>query len=65
VAGRLVAEHPEIGAIVLECTNMPPYRADIQAATGLPSSTSPRWSAWCTSRCATASGRVPPDPPAA
>ena len=33
---RLVAEHPEIGAIVLECTNMPPYRADIQAATGLP-----------------------------
>jgi Asp/Glu/hydantoin racemase len=36
VAGRLVAEHPEIGAIVLECTNMPPYRADIQAATGLP-----------------------------
>ena len=36
VAGRLVTEHPEIGAIVLECTNMPPYRADIQAATGLP-----------------------------
>ncbi len=36
VAGRLVAEHPEIAAIVLECTNMPPYRADIQAATGLP-----------------------------
>ena len=28
--------HPEIGAIVLECTNMPPYRADIQALTGLP-----------------------------
>jgi Asp/Glu/hydantoin racemase len=28
--------HPEIGAIVLECTNMPPYRADIQTATGLP-----------------------------
>jgi Asp/Glu/hydantoin racemase len=36
VARRLVAEHPEVGAIVLECTNMPPYRADIQAATGLP-----------------------------
>jgi hypothetical protein len=36
VAGRMVAAHPEIGAIVLECTNMPPYRADIQAATGLP-----------------------------
>jgi hypothetical protein len=32
----LCTEHPEVGAIVLECTNMPPYRADIQAATGLP-----------------------------
>jgi hypothetical protein len=28
--------HPEIGAIVLECTNMPPYRAEIQAVSGLP-----------------------------
>jgi Asp/Glu/hydantoin racemase len=36
VARRLVETHPEIGAIVLECTNMPPYRADIRAATGLP-----------------------------
>lgn len=36
VARRLVEAHPEIGAIVLECTNMPPYRADIQLATGLP-----------------------------
>ncbi len=36
VARRLVDAHPEIGAIVLECTNMPPYRADVQAATGLP-----------------------------
>jgi hypothetical protein len=36
VARRLVAEHPEVGAIVLECTNMPPYRADIQRATGRP-----------------------------
>jgi hypothetical protein len=36
VAGRMLDAHPEIGAIVLECTNMPPYRADIQAATGLP-----------------------------
>jgi hypothetical protein len=35
VAQRLCAEHPAVGAIVLECTNMPPYRADIQAATGL------------------------------
>ncbi len=36
VASRMLAEHPEIGAIVLECTNMPPYAADVQAATGLP-----------------------------
>src|SRR5437773_2724241 len=36
VARRLVAEHPDIGALVLECTNMPPYTADIQRETGLP-----------------------------
>ena len=36
VARRLVAAHPETGAIVLECTNMGPFRADVQAATGLP-----------------------------
>src|SRR5213594_2856734 len=36
VARRLVAEHADIGAIVLECTNMPPYAADIQRETGLP-----------------------------
>ena len=36
VARRLVAAHPDIGAIVLECTNMPPSTADIQRETGLP-----------------------------
>jgi Asp/Glu/hydantoin racemase len=36
VARRLVADHPEIGAVVLECTNMPPYAADVQRVTGLP-----------------------------
>ena len=36
VARRLVADHPDIGAIVLECTNMPPYAADIQRETGRP-----------------------------
>jgi Asp/Glu/hydantoin racemase len=36
VARRLVTDHPDIGAIVLECTNMPPYAADVQRATGLP-----------------------------
>jgi len=36
VARRLVSEHPDVGAIVLECTNMPPYAADIQRETGRP-----------------------------
>lgn len=36
-AGRaLVASYPEVGAIVLECTNMPPYAAALQQALGLP-----------------------------
>ena len=33
---QLVAKHPDVGAIVLECTNMPPYAAALQAAVGLP-----------------------------
>jgi hypothetical protein len=36
VARRLVSEQQDIGAIVLECTNMPPYAADIQRETGRP-----------------------------
>ncbi len=32
----LQAGNPDLGAIVLECTNMCPYAADIQKATGLP-----------------------------
>lgn len=32
----LRAERDDLGAIVLECTNMVPYAADIRAATGLP-----------------------------
>lgn len=35
-AARLTARHPEVGAIVLECTNMPPYAADVAEATALP-----------------------------
>jgi hypothetical protein len=36
-AGKaLVARHPDLGAIVLECTNMPPYAAALQAEIGLP-----------------------------
>ena len=33
---RLVERNPDVGAIVLECTNMPPYAADVSRATGLP-----------------------------
>ena len=33
---RLANRHPEVAAIVLECTNMPPYADAVRAATGLP-----------------------------
>ncbi len=36
-AGRtLLRRHPDVGAVVLECTNMPPYAADLQEALGVP-----------------------------
>jgi hypothetical protein len=35
-AARLMREHADIGAIVLECTNMPPYAHAVQAACGVP-----------------------------
>lgn len=35
-ARQLMSRNPEIGALVLECTNMVPYAADIRAATGVP-----------------------------
>jgi Asp/Glu/hydantoin racemase len=35
-ANLLRQRHPEVGAIVLECTNMPPYASAIAEATGLP-----------------------------
>lgn len=35
-AKALVEDHPEVAAIVLECTNMVPYAADIQAHTERP-----------------------------
>lgn len=33
---RLLAAAPDLGAIVLECTNLPPYRDALMRATGLP-----------------------------
>lgn len=35
-ARGLVDRHPEVGAVVLECTNMCPYSADVAEAVGLP-----------------------------
>ncbi|MGU7771587.1 aspartate/glutamate racemase family protein [Burkholderia sp. MR1-5-21] len=35
-AKALTVAHPDVGAIVLECTNMPPFAHAIRAATGLP-----------------------------
>lgn len=36
IARHLKEDHPEVGAIVLECTNMPPYAAAIQREVNLP-----------------------------
>lgn len=36
IAQRLIKERPDIGAILLECSDLPPYASDIQRATGLP-----------------------------
>ncbi len=36
VISELVEKNPDIGAILLECSDLPPYAKSIQAATGLP-----------------------------
>jgi Asp/Glu/hydantoin racemase len=36
VAKKLVAEHPDIGMLLFECTDMPPYADAVRQATGLP-----------------------------
>ena len=33
---KMVTEHPEVGAILLECTDMPPFAADVQRRFNLP-----------------------------
>ena len=45
-ARTLVSAHPEIGALVLECTNMMPYAADICAALGMPVFTMESFVSW-------------------
>lgn len=35
-AVRLKTRHPDVGAIVLECTNMVPFAADVRQITGVP-----------------------------
>ena len=35
-AVQLVSAHPQLQTVVLECTNMPPYRAAVEQATGRP-----------------------------
>ena len=35
-AQRLIARHPDIGAILFECTNFPPHRSAVEQVTGLP-----------------------------
>ena len=36
LAVKAVEAHPEVGAILLECSDLPPYACEIQRATGLP-----------------------------
>ena len=35
-ARRLLADHPQVNTLVLECTNLPPYAGALRLATGLP-----------------------------
>lgn len=36
ITRKLMQKRPDIGAIVLECTNMPPFAADVSQEAGLP-----------------------------
>ena len=45
-ARALVAGHADLGALVLECTNMVPYAADIRRAIGLPVFTMESFVGW-------------------
>ncbi len=57
---RLCTRHPDIGAIVLECANMPPYRNAVAAQCGVPVFDATQAIAWFhsgLSRAAPAKGR--------
>ena len=43
-AERLIGEYPQVGAILFECTNMPPYADAVRRATGLPVFQASTWS---------------------
>ena len=36
IASDFIKEHPDIGALLIECTDLPPYSADIHLSTGIP-----------------------------
>jgi len=36
VGRDLIARHPEVDTVVLECTNLPPYKNALKGALGLP-----------------------------
>ena len=36
VAKKLVSDYPDLGLILFECTDMPPYADAVREATGLP-----------------------------
>ena len=45
-AQRLCARHPDLGAIVLECANMPPYRDALAKVVRLPLFDAAQATAW-------------------
>jgi len=58
-ARRLVDAHPDVGAIVLECANMPPYRDAVGLATGRPVFDAALLVAWFHAGLAGRSARAP------
>ena len=59
-ARRLVGSHPQIGALVLECANMPPYRGAVARALGLPVFDAAQALAWFHAGLAPGDGAVAP-----